>query len=80
MRLTADQIHTVLRTVAEHAGAAAATDQFDSRLDDQARGGDLDLLVEAETPMPLVARARLQRDCCYPVGRGAVFKSLSLPS
>jgi predicted nucleotidyltransferase len=62
MRLTPDQLQTVLRTVARHAGAEAATDLFGSRLDDQACVGDLDLLVEAETPMPLLARARLQLD------------------
>ncbi len=62
MRLPPDPLQTALRTVAEHAGAEAATDLFGSRLDDQARGGDLDLLVEAETPMSLLARAHLQLD------------------
>jgi predicted nucleotidyltransferase len=62
MRLTPAQIQTVLRTVAEHAGDSAATYLFGSRLNDQARGGDLDLLVETARPMPLLERARLQLD------------------
>lgn len=62
IRLTPDQVQTVLRIVAKHAGDSAATYLFGSRLDDQARGGDLDLIVETAAPMPLLERARLQLD------------------
>ena len=62
MRLTPVQIQTVLRIVSEHAGQSARTYLFGSRLDDRARGGDLDLLVETSTPMLLLERARLQLD------------------
>lgn len=62
MRLTPAQIQTVLRIVSDHVGQSARTYLFGSRLDDRARGGDLDLLVETAnaTPMPLLERARLQ--------------------
>ncbi|MBK1619495.1 hypothetical protein CKO42_13825 [Lamprobacter modestohalophilus] len=62
MRLTPIQIEAILRIVSEHAGQSARTYLFGSRLDDRARGGDLDLLVETATPMPLLERARLQLD------------------
>ena len=62
MRLTSAQIQTVLRIVSEHAGDSACTYLFGSRLDDQARGGDIDLLVETAASMPLLERARLQLD------------------
>lgn len=62
MRLTPAQVQTVLRIVAEYAGDSARTYLFGSRLDDQARGGDIDLLVETTAAMPLLERARLQLD------------------
>ena len=62
MRLTPAQVQTVLHIVAEHAGDAACTYLFGSRLDDRARGGDIDLLVETAASMSLLERARLQLD------------------
>lgn len=62
MRLTPAQVQTVVRIVSEHAGDAARTYLFGSRLDDRARGGDIDLLVETAVSMPLLERARLQLD------------------
>jgi uncharacterized protein len=60
MRLTPAQVQMIVRTVCDHAGPAAHTYLFGSRLDDHARGGDVDLFVEAPEPMPLLDRARLQ--------------------
>jgi predicted nucleotidyltransferase len=60
MRLTSEQIATIRAIVAEFAGSDASVRLFGSRLDDAARGGDVDLLVElpqpAADPAPLAAR------------------------
>lgn len=60
MRLTREQTQIVLQTITQLAGSSARAYLFGSRLDDQARGGDVDLLVETPTPMPLIKRARLK--------------------
>ena len=60
MRLTPQQIDTIRQIVSEQAGPEATVRLFGSRVDDNARGGDVDLLVElphpAEDPAPLAAR------------------------
>lgn len=52
MRLTRQQIANIRRVVAEEAGISASVKVFGSRLDDSARGGDLDLLVSVSEPIP----------------------------
>lgn len=67
MRLNAEQIESIRRAVAEVAGREASVRLFGSRVDDAARGGDVDLLVElpgdVEAPAVLAARvgARVSR-------------------
>jgi predicted nucleotidyltransferase len=60
MRLSDTQIATIRQVVLEQAGVAATVRLFGSRLDDAAKGGDVDLLVEIPFPVadpaPLVAR------------------------
>lgn len=60
MRLSDTQIASIRQVVAEQAGVAATVRLFGSRLDDAAKGGDVDLLVEfpfpVAAPAPLVAR------------------------
>lgn len=51
MRLTEDQILTIRQLTAEIAGAQARVRVFGSRLDDDARGGDLDLMLELPDPV-----------------------------
>jgi predicted nucleotidyltransferase len=51
VRLTDEQRKTILRVVAEIAGPQARTRLFGSRVDDSKRGGDIDLLVELDTPI-----------------------------
>jgi predicted nucleotidyltransferase len=67
MRLSPDQARTIVAATKELAGPDARVRLFGSRLDDLARGGDIDLLVECPRvvarPVWLAAQitARLQR-------------------
>jgi predicted nucleotidyltransferase len=60
MRLTPEQIDTIRRTTWEIFGAEARVRLFGSRLDDSARGGDIDLLVEPGLPIAEPERKRLE--------------------
>ena len=58
MRLTPDQAQTIRRQVNSHLGSHARIWLFGSRVDDNRRGGDVDLYVEPNAPVDLVARLR----------------------
>lgn len=58
MRLSPDQTRVILQCVRQQFGADAGVMLFGSRLDDGARGGDIDLLVESLSPPTLMQRAR----------------------
>lgn len=51
MRLSPDQVHAIVAATQELAGADAQVRLFGSRVDDQLRGGDIDLLVECARPV-----------------------------
>ncbi|QKE41850.1 MAG: nucleotidyltransferase domain-containing protein [Ferrovum myxofaciens] len=57
MRLDTNQIAFIRETVAGMLGASARIYVFGSRLQDDARGGDLDLLLESETKLSFLQRA-----------------------
>lgn len=61
MRLTSEQIQAIRTGVAQVAGQGAQVWLFGSRLHDQARGGDVDLLLELDAPVdePAQLAARL---------------------
>lgn len=61
MRLSEEQIQSIRLFAAEVAGEQARVRVFGSRLDDAARGGDLDLLLELTEPVdnPALLAARL---------------------
>ncbi|KPV39045.1 DNA polymerase III subunit beta [Thiohalorhabdus denitrificans] len=67
MRLTEQQRQTIREEVANTFGPNASVRLFGSRLDDERRGGDIDLYIEADsTPEELLGQelklyARLQR-------------------
>lgn len=60
MRLTADQVLTIIDTVRGIVGKDAHVSLFGSRLDDTRRGGDVDLLVESSPVAGLMERARIK--------------------
>ena len=61
MRLTSEQIQAIRTGVAQVAWQGAQVWLFGSRLHDQARGGDADLLLELDAPVdePAQLAARL---------------------
>lgn len=61
MRLTPEQIAAIRQGVAQIAGDMARVWLFGSRVRDDARGGDVDLMVELDTPVaePAALSARL---------------------
>ncbi|MCG6658055.1 nucleotidyltransferase domain-containing protein [Halomonas campisalis] len=61
MRLTDQQCQIIHRIIDQELGGGARVSLFGSRLDDQARGGDIDLLVEVDEPIerPAQLAARL---------------------
>jgi predicted nucleotidyltransferase len=60
MRLSTDQINTILNSVAQVLGDDALfVGVYGSRLDDAGRGGDVDLYLETTCPVPLLRRAAL---------------------
>ena len=68
MRLSKNQVEVIRRTVREVFGTEADVKLFGSRANDDARGGDIDLLVEMPTivveperkTLQLVARLQLR--------------------
>ena len=62
MRLTKQQIHTITQTVFRLVGAESAVYLFGSRLNDQAKGGDIDLFIESDTPLSLIDRAQIKME------------------
>lgn len=62
MRLSAEQTRQITRTVSQLAGGSAAVYVFGSRLDDTARGGDVDLLLETVTPLGFILRAQIKME------------------
>jgi uncharacterized protein len=59
MRLDTPQIERIMNIVSAHAGSESRVSIYGSRLDDRARGGDIDLFIETEAPMPGWDQARM---------------------
>lgn len=60
MRITKEQIQLIAETVSQLAGTDAAVYLFGSRLNDQIKGGDIDLFIESDAELTLIDRARIK--------------------
>ena len=69
MRLSADQIEAIKQETAHFFGADARVWLFGSRVDDTARGGDIDLYVETDTPEVALPAARARGELSDRLGR-----------
>lgn len=70
MRITTQQIRIITQIVSQFAGDTAETYMFGSRLNDQARGGDVDILVEMDRRPSRIEQAQMKM---------ALEQSLDLP-
>ncbi len=59
MRLTKQQVNTIKELVLMHFNANAKVVLFGSRIDDTARGGDIDLYIETESSPEQVLKAKM---------------------
>ena len=82
MRLTVEQANTIRRIASEEAGVDVDVRLFGSRLDDTARGGDVDLLVQTSRLIdnPALFSARLSARLMRALGGRRVDVLLSAPN
>lgn len=82
MRLSPYQIEIIRRVVSELAGEDAQVRLFGSRVDDSARGGDIDLLVEIKHAIsnPAWLSAQIAGRISYRMGGRKVDVLLSGPN
>jgi len=82
MRLTNYQIQAIRRLAREVAGDQARVRVFGSRLDDTARGGDLDLMLELPEPVdnPALISARMAAKVSRTMSGRKVDVLLSAPN
>ncbi|MBL8502540.1 MAG: nucleotidyltransferase domain-containing protein [Rhodocyclaceae bacterium] len=82
MRLTERQAARILQLAQEVAGMPVDVRVFGSRLDDRARGGDLDLLIELAEPVtePALIAARLSAKVSRLIDGRKVDVLLSAPN
>lgn len=62
MRITKEQIHIIIQTVSHFAGIKTEIYLFGSRLNDQLKGGDIDIFIESDSPLSLIQRAKIKME------------------
>jgi predicted nucleotidyltransferase len=60
MRLSKEQVNTIVSTCRLLAGEGSRVMLYGSRLDDSRHGGDIDVLLEPVSPISLLQRARIK--------------------
>lgn len=81
MRLNTDQVAVIREAVADLAGPKASVLLFGSRVDDAAKGGDIDLLLELADPVdsPVWLAAQVGGRISYRLGGRKVDVIFSAP-
>mgnify|MGYP001589518398 CR=1 FL=1 len=59
MRLKEDCQKRIVEIVSEELGPNTVVSLFGSRLNDEVKGGDVDLLIESEKVVPVLTKARI---------------------
>lgn len=82
MRLTQEQIKVIRREAGSVFGPDVTVRLFGSRVDDQARGGDIDLLVSSSLPLeePVLKAARLEARLLRQLGDRRIDVLLEAPN
>lgn len=82
MQLSAEDVDHLKRLARAEVGAAVRLRLFGSRVDDNARGGDVDLLLELDNPVTTPAQlvARLSARASRALGGRRVDVLLSAPN
>lgn len=62
MRLTKEQIWIIAEVVSRIAGEKAEVSLFGSRVNDQAKGGDVDMLIEVNQRLSRLDRGRIKME------------------
>jgi predicted nucleotidyltransferase len=62
MRLTQEQVQWITQTVSRLTGEGAEVYLFGSRLNEKAKGGDVDLFIETDAPLTLLQRAQIKME------------------
>ena len=62
MRLTKEQIRIIAKVVSRIAGDQAETYLFGSRVNDQAKGGDVDMVIEVDQRMSRLDQGRIKME------------------
>jgi len=69
MRLTTRQAKIIAQLVSRYAGDTAEIYLFGSRLNDQAKGGDADILIEMDWRLSRIERGRIIMELGHDVRR-----------
>lgn len=62
MRLTQLQIQTIIQVVSRIVGMTASSYFFGSQLNDKAKGGDVDILIETEQKLSRIDRGKIKME------------------
>lgn len=70
MRLTEAEVDTIRKAADDRFGPDARVYLFGSRTDDAVRGGDIDLYIELDRPLPdrILTAARFHADLMFALG------------
>lgn len=62
MRLTKQQIQNITQVISRFAGVTTSIYLFGSRLNDQVRGGDVDILIETDQRLSRIEQGKIKME------------------